>query len=137
MDIFHVSLLLCRLKFRNRNQMKSSIKLVLVAYIAFKTVQLIYALAIDSTAYDKIGFSIGLIVPLILIYFAYKDYAFFKWLISINILIAGLTTLIPAVFAISLASDAALKIFSIIFSSYLLYGSFLLFNKTINKEKFA
>jgi len=117
--------------------MKISVKQVIVAYIIFKICQFIYALTFNSTVYDKIGFTIGLIVPLILAYFAFKDFAVFKWLISINILIAGIMTLFPSIFQITLANNPVMKIFGLSFGIYLLFGSCYLFNKTIKKQKFA
>lgn len=117
--------------------MKLSVKQVITAYIIFKIFQFIYAFTSNSSVYDKMGFTIGLIVPLILAYFAYKDFVVFKWLISINILIAGVMTLSPSILQLTLVDNPVLKLFGLIFGVYLLLGSYHLFDKTIKREKFA
>ncbi len=117
--------------------MKISVRQVITAYIIFKFFQFIYTFTSNTSVYDKVGFTIGLIVPLILAYFAFKDFIVFKWLISINILIAGVMTLSPSILQLTLVDNPVLKLFGIIFGVYLLFGSYQLFDKTIKKEKFA
>ena len=106
---------------------------ILVVYFGLKITQVLYSsLILKETGVTLTGRIFGLAVPVLLTFFAIKEFRFAQWLMALTVLVAGVSGLFTGLFLVPF-SQYFLKVIFIILGIYFSYGGYILVKTT--KEK--
>jgi hypothetical protein len=109
---------------------------ILLAFLAFRSYQLIYSLIyLDENLLIILGRIFSLIAILLLSYLTYKRKIVAAWAMVFFLILSGFSIFSFGVFAVHM-NQLALKIFSIISGEYFFYGGIVIFRSIRKGEMY-
>ena len=109
---------------------------ILLAFLAFRSYQLIYSLIyLDENLLIILGRIFSLIAILLLSYLTYKRKIVAAWAMVFFLILSGFSIFSFGVFAVHM-NQLALKIFSIISGGYFFYGGIVIFRSIRKGEMY-